>query len=73
MTFNLDSGHEYIQLNQLLKLLNLVESGGEANQVITAGEVMVNNQTETQKRKKLKAGDIVLFNGEVIEIKETEF
>lgn len=73
MTFNLDPGHEYIQLNQLLKLLNLVESGGEANQVITAGEVMVNKQTETQKRKKLKAGDIVLFNGEVIEIKETEF
>jgi ribosome-associated protein len=73
MTFNLDPGHEFIQLNQLLKLLNLVESGGEANQVITAGEVMVNNQPETQKRKKLKAGDIVLFNGEVIEIKETEF
>ncbi len=70
MTFTLDTGHEYIQLNQLLKLLNLVESGGEANQVITAGEVMVNNQPETQKRKKLKPGDVVLFNDEIVEIKE---
>ncbi len=70
MIFTLDTGHEYIQLNQLLKLLNLVESGGEANQVITAGEVIVNNQTETQKRKKLKPGDVVLYNGQMVEIKE---
>lgn len=68
MTFNLLPGHDYIQLNQLLKLLNLVESGGEANQVITYGEVMVNNQTETQKRKKLKLGDTVLFQGLLVEI-----
>ena len=68
MKFNLQPGHEYIQLNQLLKLLNLVESGGEANQVITDGEVLVNNQTETQKRKKLRAGDSVSFAGQTIEI-----
>lgn len=68
MKFNLQPGHEYIQLNQLLKLLNLVESGGEANQVITDGEVLVNNLTETQKRKKLRPGDSVSFAGQTIEI-----
>ena len=61
-------GYDYIQLNQLLKLLNLVESGGEANQAITAGVVLVNGQMESQKRKKLYPGDKVEFEGEIIEI-----
>jgi len=61
--------HEYIQLNQLLKLLGLVETGGEANQRISDGEVKVNNAIELQKRKKLRKGDVVAFWGEVIEIK----
>jgi ribosome-associated protein len=53
--------HEYIQLNQLLKLLGLVDTGGEANQRIVDGEVKVNNEIEYQKRKKLRKGDIVNF------------
>lgn len=61
-------GYDYIQLNQLLKLLNLVESGGEANQAITAGVVLVNGLMELQKRKKLYPGDKVEFEGETIEI-----
>jgi ribosome-associated protein len=61
--------HEYIQLNQLLKLLGLVESGGEANQCIVDGEVKVNNAVEYQKRKKLRTGDIVRFNKQLITIK----
>jgi ribosome-associated protein len=66
-TFELQ-GHDYIQLNQLLKLLNMVESGGEANQVITAGLVEVNGQTELQKRKKLYPGDKASYDGELVEI-----
>ncbi len=68
MKFNLQPGHDYIQLNQLLKLLGLVESGGEANRVITDGEVMVNNLPETQKRKKLRIGDVVLWDSHEISI-----
>jgi ribosome-associated protein len=62
-------GHEYIQLNQLLKLLGLVDTGGEANQRIVDGEVVVNNEVEYQKRKKLRTGDVVIFQRQVIEIK----
>ncbi len=62
-------GHEYIQLNQLLKLLGLVETGGEANQRIVNGELKVNNNVEYQKRKKLRIGDSVLFDRNVITIK----
>ncbi len=72
MKFSLQPGHDYIQLNQLLKLLGLVESGGEANQVITDGEVLVNNNPETQKRKKLRVGDVVLFNSQEINIVDEE-
>lgn len=61
-------GHDHIQLNQLLKLLNLAESGGEANQVITAGLAKVNGKTELQKRKKLFPGDTVEFEGHLIKI-----
>jgi ribosome-associated protein len=60
--------HEYIQLNQLLKLLGLVETGGEANQRIVDGEVKVNNKVEYQKRKKLHQGDVVLYNRQLIRI-----
>ena len=61
-------GHEFIQLNQLLKLLGLVETGGEANQCITDGLVKVNGTTELQKRKKLREGDIVIFEEHSITI-----
>lgn len=60
MTFKLQD-HDHIPLNNLLKVLNLVESGGEANVRITNGELKVNGQIETQKRKKLRPGDVVEF------------
>jgi len=60
--------HEYIQLNQLLKLLGLVDTGGEANQRIVDGEIKVNNEIEYQKRKKLRKGDTVLFDRKQIKI-----
>ena len=67
MMFHLNN-NEYIELNKLLKMLQLVESGGMAKVVITAGEVLVNQQVETQIRKKLRAGDLVTFNEHRIEV-----
>ena len=68
MDFEL-SDHDYIQLNQLLKLLGLVDTGGEANQRIVDGEVLVNNVIEYQKRKKLRSGDVIFFDKKKITIK----
>ena len=59
---------EFIELNKLLKIMNLASSGGEANQLISDGYVTVNGLIETQKRKKLRKGDVVEMDGEVIEI-----
>lgn len=67
MTFKLN-GQEYIELNKLLKLTGVVESGGFANMVITEEAVIVNGEIETRKRKKLRKGDIIEFNGEKIDI-----
>ena len=61
--------NEFIPLNNLLKLLGLVHTGGEANQRIDAGEAFVNGIVEKQRRKKLRTGDKVEFNKTTIVIK----
>ena len=60
---------EYIELNKLLKLMRLTNSGGESNIHISNGKVKVNDKIETQKRKKLRVGDRVKFNNNIILIK----
>ena len=72
MTFELN-GKEYIELNKLLKTLNLVESGGVAKMVIQDGEVVVNNEIELRVRRKLRVGDEVEFNEEKVVIKKLFF
>ena len=61
---------EFIKLGQALKAANLVSSGVEAKDVILEGMVKVNGEKEYQRGKKLRAGDIVSFNGEEIKIEE---
>ena len=46
----------------------LVENGVDAKFVIQDGLVKVNGSVETQRGKKLIAGDIVEFDGEQIKI-----
>jgi len=57
-----------VELYKLLKFEGLVASGGEAKHVINEGLVTVNGEVETRKRKKLVAGDVVEFNGSVLEV-----
>lgn len=59
---------DYIKLGQALKAAGLVESGVDAKFVIQDGLVKVNGQIETQRGKKLIAGDVVEFDGETIKI-----
>jgi len=68
MEFDLN-GREFITLTNLLKVLGLASTGGEANTRIENGEVKVNDAVETQKRKKLRAGDVVAFQKTAIVIK----
>jgi ribosome-associated protein len=52
---------QFIKLGQFLKLLNLVESGGQAKHVIQDGLVQVNGMVETRRGRKLRRGDQVTF------------
>jgi ribosome-associated protein len=51
----------YIRLDQFLKLVGLVKSGGEAKYLIQHGEVQLNGEVETHRSKKLHAGDVVVM------------
>mgnify|MGYP000559903255 CR=1 FL=1 len=61
-----------IALCQLLKIANLVGGGGEAKIVISEGYVLLNNEVEYQKRKKVFDGDIIEFNGETVQLRLVE-
>jgi len=50
---------DYIKLDQFLKLVNLVESGGQAKFLIKNGEVQVNEDIAYERGKKIKKGDTV--------------
>jgi ribosome-associated protein len=59
---------EFIELDNLLKTLELVASGAEAKQYILDGSVKVNGEVESRIRRKLRAGDSVEFDGHQISI-----
>lgn len=54
---------EYIKLQDLLKFMGLVETGGEAKERIQAGEITVNGDVCTMRGKKIRPGDDVYFEG----------
>ncbi len=59
---------EFIRLDNFLKLCDAVQSGGHAKIVIQDGDVKVNNETCTQRGKKLHTGDKVEFENNIYEI-----
>ncbi|MBQ1229260.1 MAG: RNA-binding S4 domain-containing protein [Firmicutes bacterium] len=59
---------EYIKLDSMLKFAAAVGTGGEAKFVISEGMVNVNGEVCTMRGKKLRAGDVVEFQGMEFEI-----
>lgn len=59
---------EYIKLQDLLKLADLVSTGGEAKLRILNEEVTVNGEVCTMRGKKCRPGDTVELDGQTIEI-----
>ena len=55
---------DFIKLGQALKLSGAAESGVDAKMCILDGLVMVNNEVELQRGKKLYEGDIISFDNE---------
>ena len=59
---------EFIKLDALLKYAGLCETGGEAKELVQGGAVKVNGEVCTMRGKKIYPGDIVLFQGESLEV-----
>ena len=54
---------EYIKLQDLLKFANLVETGGEAKELVQGGGIMVDGEICTMRGKKIRPEHVVLFEG----------
>ncbi|HEX7982921.1 MAG TPA: RNA-binding S4 domain-containing protein [Duganella sp.] len=50
---------EFVELNQLLKLVGLCDSGGAGKMMVASGEVKVDGKQELRKTAKIRAGQQV--------------
>ena len=57
-----------IRLDQFLKLADVAQSGGEAKLMIQGGEVRVNGEVETRRKKQLQPGDEVQVGDLIMEV-----
>lgn len=66
ITYKLEEDH--IELYKLIKILDLVDSGGQAKIIIAEGHVIRNGEVETRKRAKILSGDTLQIADVIIEI-----
>ena len=57
LDFQLD--HDFVELNQLLKLVGLCDSGGAGKALVASGVVQVDGVVELRKTCKIRAGQVV--------------
>ncbi len=57
-----------IRLGQLLKLADLVESGGAVKAVLAEGVVTVNGEPDIRRGRQLVRGDVVSCGGEDVRL-----
>lgn len=58
--FDLD--RDFVELNQLLKLVGLCDSGGAGKAIVASGAVQVDGVTELRKTCKIHAGQVVTLD-----------
>jgi ribosome-associated protein len=58
-TMNFELNGEFVELNQLLKLIGLVDSGGAGKNMVASGVVSVDGKQELRKTAKIRAGQTV--------------
>jgi ribosome-associated protein len=58
-TIDFELTRDYVELNQLLKLAGVCDSGGAGKMLVAEGLVQVDGQPETRKTAKIRAGQVV--------------
>ena len=59
---------EYITLSQFLKIVDLVQSGGEAKSFLLSKKVIINGEVDNRRGRKLRKNDLIEIDGKVYEI-----
>jgi len=59
---------EFVELNQLLKLVGLVDSGGAGKNMVASGVVKVDGKQELRKTAKIRSGQVVKVGDIQIEV-----
>ena len=59
---------EYITLSQFLKIVDLVQSGGEAKSFLLSKKVIINGEDDNRRGRKLRKNDLIEIDGKVYEI-----
>jgi ribosome-associated protein len=67
LVFELDRDH--VELNQLLKLVDLCDSGGAGKAIVASGSVKVDGQVELRKTCKIRAGQVVSVGDVTIRVR----
>ena len=68
LRMKIELNKEYITLGQLLKIADFVSSGGEAKIALLELEITVNGELENRRGKKLYSGDVIVIDGNRIEL-----
>ena len=68
-TIDFELDRDYIELNQLLKLAGLCDSGGAGKQLVASGAVRVDGTTEQRKTAKIRAGQTVQLGDVLIRLR----
>ena len=62
------AGQEFIELNDLMKITGMCESGGMAKTMIAEGRVTVDGNVEIKRRCKIRTGQIVHVEGREVRV-----
>ena len=67
-TIDFELDRDFVELNQLLKLTGLCDSGGAGKQLVASGAVRVDGAVELRKTAKIRTGQQVRVDGVVIRV-----
>ena len=62
-------GQPFVELNELLKLTGLCDTGGTAKTAIADGRITVDGAVEVRRRCKIRTGQTVAFGGHTIVVR----
>lgn len=60
---------EYITLGQFLKLADIIQTGGEAKMFLSSHKVIINNEEDNRRGRKLRTNDVIEIKNKVYCIK----